>query len=160
MTFKRRDFVKWLSASAVLSGGIGHAGAATTRPVGRVLVIGGGFAGATAAKYLRMWSPDIEVTLVERNPGFVSCPLSNRVLAGVMRIEDLTRNYDGLQSVHGVKIVRDQAMSIDAASHSVRLAGGGLLYYDRLIVAPGVDLLPEEVAGLDSAPAQARILHA
>ncbi|MFN0041455.1 MAG: FCSD flavin-binding domain-containing protein [Burkholderiales bacterium] len=158
MTFKRRDFVKWLSATVVLSGGIGRASAAGS--AGRVVVIGGGFAGATVAKYLRMWGPDIEVVLVERSPAFVSCPLSNRVLAGVMQIEELTRQYDALKSVHGVRIVRDQAIAIDAASHTVRLTGGSLLHYDRLIVAPGIDLLPEEVPGLESASAQARILHA
>jgi sulfide dehydrogenase [flavocytochrome c] flavoprotein chain len=160
MTMTRRQFVKWMSASAAMSASIRHAGAATARSVGRVVVIGGGFAGATAAKYIRMWGPDIEVTLVERNPAFVSCPLSNRVLAGLMELPDLTRDYEALQVRHGVKVIRDEVSVIDAADHSVRLANGGQLHYDRLIVAPGVDLLPEEVPGLASASAQARILHA
>jgi sulfide dehydrogenase [flavocytochrome c] flavoprotein chain len=160
MAMTRRDFVKWMSASAVIGPGIGIAKAATAKTAGRVVVVGGGFAGATAAKYLRMWGPDIEVTLVERNPAFVSCPLSNRVLAGVMQLADLTRNYDALPSRHGVRMVRDTVVSIDAASHTVNLSSGGPLHYDRLIVAPGVDLLTEEVPGMESAAAQARILHA
>jgi sulfide dehydrogenase [flavocytochrome c] flavoprotein chain len=160
MTMKRRDFVKWISAATLISTGVRHASAATARSVGRVVVIGGGFAGATAAKYIRMWSPDIEVTLVERNAAFVSCPLSNRVLAGLMELPDLTRDYEALQVRHGVKVIRDEVSAIDAASHTVRLSNGSQLHYDRLIVAPGVDLLPEEVPGLASASAQARILHA
>lgn len=160
MALTRREFMKWLSASLAATGTIGCATATSSRKVGRVVVIGGGYAGATAAKYIRMWGPDIEVTLIERDGEFVSCPLSNRVLAGVVGLKDLTRGYGTLPARHGVKLVRDEALSIDADKQEVRLASGGTLKYDRLIVAPGVDLLPEEVAGLDSPEAQQRILHA
>jgi len=160
MALTRRDFVKWLSASAALSGTIGCATAKKSNAVGRVVVIGGGYAGATAAKYVRMWGPDIEVTLVEREAEFVSCPLSNRVLAGVMQLKDLTRNYGKRHAKYGVKLIRDEATAIDPAAQEVRLANGGTLKYDRLIVAPGVDILYSEVPGLDSPQAQARVLHA
>ena len=160
MALTRRDFVKWLSASAALSGSIGCAATATSRTVGRVVVVGGGYAGATAAKYVRMWGPDIEVTLVERDAEFVSCPLSNRVLAGVVQLKDLTRDYGKLQARHGVKLIRDEATAIDPVAQEVRLGRGGALKYDRLIVAPGVDILYDEVPGLDSPQAQARVLHA
>jgi len=160
MALTRRDFVKWLSASAALSLFIGCATAKKSNAVGRVVVIGGGYAGATAAKYVRMWGPDIEVTLVEREAEFVSCPLSNRVLAGVMQLKDLTRNYGKLHAKYGVKLIRDEATAIDPAAQEVRLANGGTLKYDRLIVAPGVDILYSEVPGLDSPQAQARVLHA
>ena len=160
MALTRRDFVKWLSASAALSGSIGCATATTSRTVGRVVVVGGGYAGATAAKYVRMWGPDIEVTLVERDAEFVSCPLSNRVLAGVIQLKDLTRDYGKLQARHGVKLIRDEATAIDPVAQEVRLGKGGVLKYDRLIVAPGVDILYDEVPGLDSPEAQARVLHA
>jgi len=125
-----------------------------------VVVVGGGYAGATAAKYVRMWGPDIEVTLVERDAEFVSCPLSNRVLAGVVQLKDLTRDYGRLQARHGVKLIRDEATAIDPVAQEVRLGKGGVLKYDRLIVAPGVDILYDEVPGLDSPEAQARVLHA
>jgi len=125
-----------------------------------VVVVGGGYAGATAAKYVRMWGPDIEVTLVERDAEFVSCPLSNRVLAGVIQLKDLTRDYGKLQARHGVKLIRDEATAIDPVAQEVRLGKGGVLKYDRLIVAPGVDILYDEVPGLDSPEAQARVLHA
>ena len=160
MALTRRDFVKWLSASAALSGSIGCATATTSKTVGRVVVIGGGYAGATAAKYVRMWGPDIEVTLVERDAEFVSCPLSNRVLAGVIQLKDLTRDYGKLQAKHGVKLIRDEATEIDLVAQKVRLGRGGALKYDRLIVAPGVDILHDQVPGLDSPQAQARVLHA
>jgi sulfide dehydrogenase [flavocytochrome c] flavoprotein chain len=160
MALTRRDFVKWLSASAALSGTIGCASTTTVRNVGRVVVVGGGYAGATAAKYVRMWGPDIEVTLVERDAEFISCPLSNRVLAGVIQLKDLTRDYGRLQARHGVKLIRDEAVAIDPVAQEVRLGKGGVLKYDRLIVAPGVDILYDEVPGLDSPQAQARMLHA
>ncbi len=160
MALTRRDFVKWLSASAALSGSIGCATATTSRTVGRVVVIGGGYAGATAAKYVRMWGPDIEVLLVERDAEFVSCPLSNRVLAGVIQLKDLTRDYGKLQAKYGVKLIRNEATAIDPVSQEVRLGTGDTLKYDRLIVAPGVDILYNEVPGLDSPQAQARVLHA
>ena len=107
-----------------------------------------------------MWGPDIEVTLVERNAEFVSCPLSNRVIAGVIQLKDLTRDYGKLQARHGVKLIRDEATAIDPVAQEVRLGKGGVLKYDRLIVAPGVDILYDEVPGLDSPEAQARVLHA
>jgi len=160
MALTRRDFVKWLSASVALSGSIGCATATTSRTVGRVVVIGGGYAGATAAKYVRMWGPDIEVTLVERDAEFVSCPLSNRVLAGVIQLKVLTRDYGKLQAKYGVKLIRDEATAIDPVAQEVRLGKGGALKYDRLIVAPGVEILYNEVPGLDSPQAQARVLHA
>lgn len=160
MTFSRREFIKWLSASAAVGGSIGCATATASRTVGRVVVVGGGYAGATAAKYVRMWGPDIEVTLVERDAEFISCPLSNRVLAGVVDLKDLTRGYGKLQAKYGIKLVRDEAVAIDAGAQEVTLAGGGVLKYDRLIVAPGVDLLFGEVPGLAAPGAADRILHA
>lgn len=158
MTFSRREFIRLLSASAAMAGSMGCASVTESKAAGRVVVIGGGFAGATAAKYIRMWSPDIQVTLIERDPEFISCPLSNRVLAGTMQLKELTRDYGKLQAKHGVKILHDEALSIDTEKQKIRLAGGATLKYDRLIVAPGVDLLPDEVPGLPAG--SDRILHA
>jgi sulfide dehydrogenase [flavocytochrome c] flavoprotein subunit len=134
--------------------------ASLSQPKARVVVIGGGFGGATAAKYIRLWAPEIEVVLVEREAAFVSCPLSNLVLAGHERIENLTTNYETLQKKHGVRVVRDEAVAIDAAKKTVRLARGDTLTYDRLIVSPGVDFQYDQVPGMQSAEAQARVLHA
>ena len=158
MALTRREFIQWLSASAGMALG-GCASTEETAGAGRVVVIGGGFAGATAARYIRLWAPDIAVTLVERNNEFVSCPMSNLVLGGNTRIEDLTSGYGGLRK-HGVRIVRDDAVAVDPAKRTVRLAGGDALGYDRLIVAPGIDFLPDAIPGLKSAEAQSRVLHA
>jgi sulfide dehydrogenase [flavocytochrome c] flavoprotein chain len=158
MSTSRRAFLKWMSAAAgTAAAGIGgHARAAAAR----VVVIGGGYGGATAAKYLRMWSPDLEVTLVERERQFISCPLSNRVLAGVWSLADLTRGYDTLSARWGVQVVHDEALEIDPDAQRVKLAGGSVLPYDRLIVSPGVDMLYDDLPGLRSPAARALVLHA
>ncbi|ENO86075.1 FCSD flavin-binding domain-containing protein [Thauera linaloolentis] len=157
----RRGFLK---ASAGLAAGLGVGagfGCATPvgrAPLGRVVVIGGGFGGATAAKYLKKWEPRLDVTLVERNQNFVSCPISNLVLAGVKQIEDIIVAYDGLAK-YGVRLVRDEALAIDVDKREVRLAKGDPLPWDRLIVAPGIDFLYEQIPGLDNAEAQQQVLH-
>jgi NADPH-dependent 2,4-dienoyl-CoA reductase/sulfur reductase-like enzyme len=156
-TLTRRSLLAALGGTAALS----LAGCATTsKPVARVVVIGGGFGGATAAKYIRLWAPEIEVVLVEREAAFVSCPLSNLVLGGSQRIEDLTTGYGALQKKYGVRVVHDEATAIDAEKREVRLARGDVLKYDRLIVSPGVHFQYDKVPGLESADAQARVLHA
>lgn len=136
----------------------GCAAAPSGPSIGRVVVIGGGYGGATAARYLRLWGGNVDVTLVERNPTFVSCPISNLVLGGHKQIADITRSYDGLRAL-GVKVVQGDATAIDAAAKKVRLAGGGELAFDRLIVAPGIDFMFDQVAGLASPAAQERVLH-
>lgn len=159
MALTRREFIQWLSASAGLSAMAGCAVTEEGGSAGRVVVIGGGYAGATAAKYIRMWAPDVGVTLVERNPTFISCPMSNLVLGGNARIEDLTVGYEGLRN-RGVKLMRDEALAVDPAKRQVRLASGATLEYDRLVVAPGIDFLYDGIPGLKSAEAQNRVLHA
>jgi len=128
-------------------------------PPGRVVVVGGGYGGATAARYLRLWGGDIEVTLVERQADFVSCPLSNLVISGHKQMADITRPYSGLEAL-GVRRIQGNAVAIDPQARQVRLADGRALDYDRAIVAPGVDFTPGEVIGLESAAAQQKILHA
>jgi sulfite dehydrogenase len=123
-----------------------------------VVVVGGGFGGATAARYLRMWGGNVDVTLVERNTEFVSCPISNLVLGGHKQIADVTRGYDGLKAI-GVKVVQGEVTAIDAAGRKVRLAGGGEIAYDRLIVSPGVDFMLEQVGGLQAALDSGRVTH-
>ena len=150
-----------LTAGAAL-GGLVLAGCASTPSgpsLGRVVVIGGGFGGSTAARYLRMWGGNIDVTLVERNPNFISCPISNLVVGGYKQMTDITRGYDGLKAM-GVKVVQGEVTGIDAAGKKVRLAGGTELPYDRLIVSPGIDFMTEQVGGLAAALDSGRIVHA
>ena len=122
----------------------------------RVLVIGGGWGGATAAKYIRLTDPSIEVTLLEPNKEFISCPFSNLVLAGVESLKSLTLNYNGLRK-HGVKIRHEAAAAIEPDKKRVRV-GKDSLEYDRLIVSPGVDFQWEQIDGL--AQAKDKVLHA
>jgi NADPH-dependent 2,4-dienoyl-CoA reductase/sulfur reductase-like enzyme len=159
-TMKRRDFLKLAGATTAAGSLAGLAGCATpTPPKARVVVVGGGFGGATAAKYIRMWDPKIDVVLVERDAAFVSCPISNLVLAGYTGMEDITRSIDSLQR-HGVQVVRDEAIAIDAAKKSVRLARGGEIAYERLVVSPGIDFTFGDVQGYEQAMQAGRVLHA
>jgi sulfite dehydrogenase len=150
---KRRDFLK-------LAGAASLAGCATPAPSkARVVVVGGGFGGATAAKYIRMWDPSVDVVLVERDTQFVSCPISNLVLAGYASMQDISRSYYGLRG-HGVQVVQDEVVAIDPAKKTVRLARGSDLAYERLIVSPGIDFNFGEVEGYAAAMQDGTVLHA
>jgi sulfide dehydrogenase [flavocytochrome c] flavoprotein chain len=154
--FKRRDFLQLAASAAALSA----AGCATMAPAkGRVVVVGGGFGGATAAKYIRLWDPGIAVTLIERDSGFVSCPISNLVLGGYSTMQEISHGYDGLRR-HGVQVVRDEAVAVDAGKKTVRLARGGDVAYDRLVVSPGIDFTFGDIAGYEAAMSSGRVLHA
>ncbi|MEK9723791.1 MAG: NAD(P)/FAD-dependent oxidoreductase [Rhodospirillaceae bacterium] len=139
----RRTFNRLLgaaSAVALAAPGIVRAAGA------RVVVIGGGFGGATAAKYLKRFDASLDVTMVEPNAEFITCPYSNTVIGGLHPISFITRNYDGLKAI-GVKVVHDMAASINAAKKEVKLAGGQTLGFDRCIVSPGIDFKWSAVEG-------------
>jgi sulfide dehydrogenase [flavocytochrome c] flavoprotein chain len=157
---RRRAFLKLAGAAAGASSLAGLAGRASATPAkARVVVIGGGFGGATAAKYLRLWDPAIEVVLVERAKVYTSCPMSNLVLAGFSTIDEVRQGYEGLRR-YGVQVVNDEATAIDAARTVVRLGRGGDLRYDRLVVSPGIDFSFGEVQGYEEAMQAGRVLHA
>jgi sulfide dehydrogenase [flavocytochrome c] flavoprotein chain len=120
---------KFLQASAATAGVSALAGCATvSAPAGpKVVIVGGGYGGATAAKYIRMWGNNVDVTIVERNPSFVSCPISNLVLGGSQTMTDITMSYDTLQKKYGVKVVRGEATAVDVEKKVVRLASGDAL---------------------------------
>jgi len=157
---KRRDFLK-LSGAGMAAGSLaGLAGCASAVPSkARVVVIGGGFGGATAAKYIRHWDPSIDVVLIERDTSFVSCPISNLVLAGYSSMQEISHGYDGLRRL-GVQVVHDEAVAVDTAKKSVRLGRGGDISYERLIVSPGIDFNFAEVQGYEAAMKDGRVLHA
>jgi sulfide dehydrogenase [flavocytochrome c] flavoprotein chain len=154
----RRQFLRTSSWAGLglLGAGCAPKVADFAQKSGRRVVIGGGWGGASAAKYVRLADPSIEVVLLEPSKEFVSCPFSNLVLSGVRTIDSLTFNYDGLRA-HGVKVLHETATMIEPAARRVRI-GTDALPYDRLIVSPGVEFQWEQVEGL--AAAQDRVLHA
>ena len=160
---KRRQFVQSIGAGSAVAGlglasGCASTGGASSA---KVVIVGGGYGGATAAKYVRLFSDhSIQVTLVEPNATFVSCPISTLVLAGHKTMADITTPYDNLEKRHGIKLVRDMVTGIDAEKRVVKLAGGGELPYDRLIVSPGVDFMWETLPGMAKPGAKDTVLHA
>lgn len=163
MQTDRRGFIK-LAGLATVAGLSTHSLTAFARaskpPIGRVVLVGGGYAGAAAAKYLRMWSLGaIEVIVVEPNRQFVSCPLSNLVLGGSRSIDDLTFDYRLLKANHGIQWIQDQVTAIDTDARKISLSRGELRY-DRLIIAPGVDFIYDQLPTLQSAEAQKQVPHA
>jgi len=127
----------------------------------KVLVIGGGYGGATAAKYIRWLSNyKLDVTLIEPNKEFISCPLSNLVVGGSRQLSDMSRPYATLEKNHGVRIVRDMVTKIDTAARNVTLAGGTQLSYDKLVLSPGIDMNFASIEGLPEAHANGQILQA
>ena len=158
MAIDRRDFLKIAASKALFS--LPMLSKAATQAKGRVVVIGGGYAGATAAKYLRTWSNGgLDVIVVEPRSQFVSCPLSNLVLGGNKDINDLTFGYDLLKSNHGIQWVNDEVVAIDVASRVVKMKQGELAY-DRLVIAPGIDFMFEQLPMLQSPEAQEVVPHA
>jgi sulfide dehydrogenase [flavocytochrome c] flavoprotein chain len=160
MNINRRGFVGACGGVAVaaLASGCATTSAGST---GKVVVVGGGFGGASAAKYLRMWSDNrVDVTLIEPNAAFVSCPISNLVLGGSKQLADITVPYANLASRHGVKVVHDRVVAIDPAKKTVRLASGSTLPYDRLVLSPGIDFMWEGIKDLQAASQSGRILQA
>ena len=158
---KRRSFVQASVAFGTLSGLVGCASTGTVPAKAKVVVIGGGYGGATAAKYVRMLSNyTIDVVLIEPQAAFVSCPISNLVIGGSKTMGDITTPYDKLHSKHGVTQVRDRVTRIDAAKKTVTLAGGAVVGYDKLIVSPGIDMLWNSIEGLQTASQAGQILQA
>ncbi|QAZ38084.1 flavocytochrome C [Methylibium sp. Pch-M] len=138
-------------------------GCATSRvpESAKVVVVGGGYGGATAAKYVRLLSDHkIDVVLIEPNDSFISCPLSNLVLEGARDLSSLATSYDGLRRQHGITVVKDYVSAVDPARKTVTLARGGSIRYDKLVLSPGVELQLDTVPGLSEAHAEGRVLQA
>lgn len=163
MTFDRREFIKIAAGGTLLTAfpNIAFSAPELMKKKGpRVVIVGAGFGGATCAKYLRMWSDKkIEVILVERNPAFISCPMSNTVIGGSRSMQDITHSYKALGKKYGVKLIQGEVLAIDTEKQTVNLAKG-YLKYDRLVVAPGIDLMYDQIEGLSQKIADEQIPHA
>ncbi|MEJ2592095.1 MAG: NAD(P)/FAD-dependent oxidoreductase [Candidatus Thiodiazotropha sp.] len=150
---KRRDFIRSAGGCVALAAGsIGFPGL-VFGAARRVVVVGGGVGGCTAAKYLRKMDPSVEVVLVTASPQYTTCFLSNEVLSGERTIDSLTFNYDGLKK-HGVEVVIDKVVAIDPAKKAVQTASGQTLAYDACVVSPGVDFKWSAIPGYDEKTAE------
>ncbi len=157
---------------AFLTASLGLAGAATlsacsmtggTNPTAakaRVVVVGGGFGGATAAKYIRQFDPNIAVTMIDAQANHITCPFSNLVIAGDKTMADITQTFDALRTQHGVNVVQGMVVAIDGGARKVTLADGQTFAYDRLVLSPGIDFKYEAIAGLTPEVAATRMPHA
>ncbi|MBS3799771.1 MAG: FCSD flavin-binding domain-containing protein [Thioalkalivibrio sp.] len=159
--FTRRNFLKTvgLSGAAAFTGMGCAANGMAGNEKAHVVVVGGGTGGATAAKYLKTFSPGIDVTLIEPNPTYYTCYGSNWVLGGVEEMDYIAQSYDALSTQHGVNVVQDRVVAIDASQRRVRLANGDSVNYDRLIMSPGISFDYERTPGITEADAE-QIPHA
>ena len=120
---------------------------------GRVVIIGGGFGGASAARFARDNFPTLNITLIERSRTFTTCPYGNLVLAGRREINSITFGYEKL-AARGVRVVHQSVVAVDAGAKQVRLADGAQVPYDRLIMSPGIDLRWGAIEGYDEAASE------
>jgi sulfide dehydrogenase [flavocytochrome c] flavoprotein subunit len=150
----RREFLKFTGAGALALGAGGGLARAQLTPAGpHVVVVGGGFGGATVARYLRLDHPDIRVTLIEPSKQFVTCPFSNLVLGGLRTMESITHGYDGLRKL-GVSVVHDHVAQIDPGRKRLTLASGKDFTYDKLVLSPGISFKWGAIKGYDEKAAE------
>ena len=145
----RREFVKTIAAASSVAA-LSFPSIASAKAKARVIVIGGGYGGATAAKYVKMMDADIDVTLIEANKTYTSCPLSNEVIAGHRDIKTLEIGYGGLVK-RGVNVLYDYVVGVDRAKKVVVTKGGKRLNYDALVMSPGVDFQYTGIEGYSEA---------
>jgi sulfide dehydrogenase [flavocytochrome c] flavoprotein subunit len=156
--FTRRNFLKVGGGAVATASALGFSSFAIGGASKKVVIVGGGVGGATAAKYIRMMDSSIEVTLIEANKHYFTCFMSNLVLAGSRSLESIRFDYTGLGK-HGVKVVHDWVTGIDAGKRTVSTKGGQTFAYDRCIVSPGVDFKWDAIEGYDAKVAE-KIPHA
>jgi sulfide dehydrogenase [flavocytochrome c] flavoprotein chain len=150
----RRNVVGGIAASATFA--LPHI--ARAQSTARVVVVGGGFAGATCARALKRIDPKLDVTLIEPNRTFTACPFSNEVIAGLREIEAQQFGYNKI-AAKGVRVIAQMVAKIDPPTRTLFLADRSSLTYDRLVLAPGIDLRFDALPGYDEA-ASAKMPHA
>ena len=158
--FDRRQFIERIAGSALALAGFGTMTVfgQNKSPSARVVIVGGGFGGATCAKYLHMFDPGLAITLIEPSERFTTCPFSNAVLGGIRDMESIRQDYQAHEN-RGITVLHDRAKQIDVTGRKLLLSSGQSIVYDRLVLSPGIDFKWEEVEGMDAADASS-IPHA
>lgn len=159
MSLNRRNFLTASAATLAATALPRAASAKSHQAQPHVVVVGAGFGGATCAKYLRIWDPNVRVTLIEPNPHFTSCPMSNWVVGGFLDFDYLVKSYDNLPK-YGIRMVRDRVVGVDGEKRTVRTQGGETIGYDRLVMAPGMEFMTDNVEGYAEGAAAGKVMHA
>lgn len=159
--FNRRNFLKvaGISSAAALTGIGCAANGMRGAEKAHIVVVGGGSGGATTAKYIKQFSPDMRVTLIEPNATYYTCYGSNWVIGGFAGMDDIAQGYDTLRDEYGIEIIEDRVTAVDADARSVRLSGGDRVSYDKLVMSPGIDFRYDDMPGISESDAE-RIPHA
>ncbi len=154
-TYDRRQFIKLLGGSGMVLAGLNPLSvfAQKKSPSAQVVIVGGGFGGATCAKYLNMFDPGLSITLIEPSKRFTTCPFSNAVLSGMRDMDSISYGYDA-HIKRGINIKHDKVVQIDAGGKKVTLGNGETLSYDRLVLSPGIDFRWEDVEGMNASDAE------
>ena len=144
----RRHFIKLLAKAGATTaiGSLWLPGTVSAKHGAHVVVIGGGFGGSVCAKYIKLFDSSIDVTLIESNKNYITCPFSNTVLAGINKIDFITHSYEQLAAKYGINIMHSVASDIDPVNKKVVLQDGKRLHYDRLVVSPGIDFCKGQTA--------------
>jgi sulfide dehydrogenase [flavocytochrome c] flavoprotein chain len=148
-SIQRRAALKLLGAGTAASAAALVFGAPNLSwgSAGTVVVVGGGFGGASAAKAIKEFNPAISVTLIEPAKRFYTCPFSNLYLGGLREFESIGHGFDRLAGRYDVRVIHDRADDVDAARKTVRLASGDTLQYDKLVLSPGIDIRWNAIEG-------------
>lgn len=148
----RRKFIQLLGGTGVLASALGPVTAfgAMSKSSGRVVIVGGGFGGATCAKYLKLFDPGIDVTIVEPSRRFYTCPFSNLVIGDLRKLDSISHGYSA-QTKRGTSVIHASVSSIDPVAKKATLDNGKVLEYDRLVVSPGIDFKWDTVEGMSAA---------
>ena len=150
-TYDRRRFIKLLGGSGLMLASMRPLSvfAKSKKSSARIIIVGGGFGGATCAKYLNIFDPALSVTLIEPSTRFTTCPFSNAVISGIRDLDSISHGYQAHEK-RGINIVHDKVTQIDAAGKKVRLGNGERLSYDRLVLSPGIDFKWENIEGMNA----------
>ena len=148
LNLSRREWITKAAQAGVATAAFNAFPAIANSAAGRVVIVGGGFGGATAARYVKRFNPDIKVTLIEPSKTFYTCPFSNMVLGGLRKMEQIAHSYDNLKAF-GIEVVHDFVTAVDADKKTVRLQDKSTTPYDKLLLSPGIDFRWGAIEGYD-----------